>query len=155
MAACVPHCPCCPQDSPASYPKLPLSLEALQSLFQQQLRLELGSVVHVTSVEKAPLPTQETLHAVRPQPPGPWDSPGGRRGQCGADQARALQRQTLKTLRDQWEADLHRGLQETKARLAREAHKGHPSLYPYLCLLSEGELVQLLMQVGRGLGMGP
>ncbi|XP_040846382.1 DNA-directed RNA polymerase, mitochondrial isoform X1 [Ochotona curzoniae] len=106
------------KDSPASYPKLPLSLEALQSLFQQQLRLELGSVVHVTSVEKAPLPTQETLHA----------------------------RQTLKTLRDQWEADLHRGLQETKARLAREAHKGHPSLYPYLCLLSEGELVQLLMQ---------
>lgn len=48
----------------------------------------------------------------------------------------------------QWEAALLRLLQETKASLAQEAHKGRPTLYPFLCLLSEQELVRMLLQVG-------
>ncbi|XP_027625347.1 DNA-directed RNA polymerase, mitochondrial [Tupaia chinensis] len=106
------------KDSPASYPKLPLPLETLQGLFQQQLHAELATSVSVESVEKAPSLTKEVLQA----------------------------RKTLKALRVQWEAALRRKLQETKASLAREAHEGRPTLYPYLCLLGERELVQLLMQ---------
>ncbi|XP_069337327.1 DNA-directed RNA polymerase, mitochondrial isoform X5 [Eulemur rufifrons] len=106
------------KDGPVSYPKLHLPLKTLQGLFQQQLHMELTTSVYVESVEKAAVLTKEVMHA----------------------------RKTLKNLRVQWEAALHRALQETKASLARQAHKGRPTLYPFMCLLSEREFVQLLMQ---------
>lgn len=58
------------------------------------------------------------------------------------------QRKTLKTLQGQWEAELLRVLQQTKATMAHQAQEGQPTLYPFLCLLSEGEFVSMLMQVG-------
>ena len=39
-------------------------------------------------------------------------------------------------------------LRQTKASEARAAREGRPSIFPYMCLLSEGELAQLLLQVG-------
>lgn len=48
-----------------SYPKLHLPLQTLKDLFQQQLRVELTTSVHVQSVEKAPSVTKEMLQAVR------------------------------------------------------------------------------------------
>lgn len=59
------------------------------------------------------------------------------------------QRKTLKALRAQWEVELLRVLRETKATLGRQAYDGQPTLYPFLCLLSEAEFVSTLMQVGR------
>ncbi|XP_023368396.1 DNA-directed RNA polymerase, mitochondrial isoform X3 [Otolemur garnettii] len=106
------------KDSPVCYPKLHLPLKTLKGLFQQQLHMELNTTICVESVEKAPVLTEETVHA----------------------------RKTLKNLRMQWETALLRALQETKASQAREAHEGRPTLYPFLCLLSEHEFVQLLMQ---------
>ncbi|XP_069864625.1 DNA-directed RNA polymerase, mitochondrial [Dipodomys merriami] len=111
------------QDGPTSYPRLPLPLKTLQDLFQEQLRMELEANISVESVEKAPKLDRPVLEA----------------------------RKTLKALRAQWEAALHRVLQETKARMAREAHQGQPSLYPFLCLLSEKDLVGLLMQALQAL----
>ncbi|XP_069337431.1 DNA-directed RNA polymerase, mitochondrial isoform X17 [Eulemur rufifrons] len=111
------------KDGPVSYPKLHLPLKTLQGLFQQQLHMELTTSVYVESVEKAAVLTKEVMHA----------------------------RKTLKNLRVQWEAALHRALQETKASLARQAHKGRPTLYPFMCLLSEREFVQLLMQTLQAL----
>lgn len=35
-----------------------------------------------------------------------------------------------------------------KAEMGRQACEGQPSLYPFLCLLSEEEFVSILMQVG-------
>lgn len=63
--------------------------------------------------------------------------------------SRSPQRKTLKTLREQWERELLRVLQQTKATTACQAHEGQPTLYPFLCLLSEEEFVSMLMQVGR------
>uniref|UniRef100_A0A2K6EYA5 DNA-directed RNA polymerase n=1 Tax=Propithecus coquereli TaxID=379532 RepID=A0A2K6EYA5_PROCO len=110
------------KDGPVSYPKLHLPLKTLQGFFQQQLHMELTASVCVESVEKAVL-TKETMHA----------------------------RKTLTNLRVQWEAALHRALQETKASLARQAHEGRPTLYPFLCLLSEHEFVRLLTQTLQAL----
>ncbi|XP_047633783.1 DNA-directed RNA polymerase, mitochondrial isoform X2 [Phacochoerus africanus] len=101
-----------------SYPRLHLPLEKLQELFQQQLSMELATTVTVESVEKAPPLTKEVLHA----------------------------RQTLTILRAQWEKALCRELQETKESEAYAAHEGRSSLFPYLCLLSEKELVEMLLQ---------
>ncbi|XP_047394053.1 DNA-directed RNA polymerase, mitochondrial [Sciurus carolinensis] len=112
------------KDGPVSYPKLHLPLQTLKDLFQQQLHVELTTRVHVQSVEKAPSMTKEMLQA----------------------------RKTLKALRVQWEAALRRALQEAKASLAHQAHEGRPTLYPFLCLLSERELVRMLMQVARSQG---
>ncbi|KAM4858561.1 DNA-directed RNA polymerase, mitochondrial [Urocitellus parryii] len=106
------------KDGPVSYPKLHLPLQTLKDLFQQQLHVELTTSVYVQSVEKAPSLTKEMLQA----------------------------RKTLKALRAQWEAALRRVLQETKASLAHQAHEGRPSLFPFLCLLSERELVRMLLQ---------
>ncbi|KAM5190037.1 DNA-directed RNA polymerase, mitochondrial isoform 1-T1 [Callospermophilus lateralis] len=106
------------KDGPVSYPKLHLPLQTLKDLFQQQLHVELTTSVYVQSVEKAPSLTKEMLQA----------------------------RKTLKALRAQWEAALRRVLQETKASLALQAHEGRPSLFPFLCLLSERELVRMLLQ---------
>ncbi|KAM4887990.1 DNA-directed RNA polymerase, mitochondrial isoform 2-T2 [Thomomys bottae] len=106
------------QDGPVTYPKLPLPLKTLQDLFQQQLRMELETTVSVKSVEKISCLDERAEHA----------------------------RKILKTLRAQWEAALYRTLQETKARTAQEAHLGQPSLYPFLCLLSEKDLVGILMK---------
>ncbi|XP_053437582.1 DNA-directed RNA polymerase, mitochondrial isoform X1 [Nycticebus coucang] len=111
------------KDSPVCYPKLHLPLKTLKGFFQQQLHMELNTTICVESVEKAPVLTEETVHA----------------------------RKTLKNLRMQWEAALLRALQETKATQAREAHEGRPTLYPFLCLLSEHEFVQLLMQTLQAL----
>lgn len=59
--------PACPhwQDNPASYPKQHLPLETLKDLFQQQLSVEMATIVTVDSVEKAPSLTEEVLQAVR------------------------------------------------------------------------------------------
>ncbi|XP_038169747.1 DNA-directed RNA polymerase, mitochondrial isoform X3 [Arvicola amphibius] len=58
-------------------------------------------------------------------------------------------RKMLKTLRRQWEVELLRVLQQTKATMACQAQEGQPTLYPFLCLLSEGEFVSMLLQVLR------
>uniref|UniRef100_A0A8C8VV53 DNA-directed RNA polymerase n=1 Tax=Peromyscus maniculatus bairdii TaxID=230844 RepID=A0A8C8VV53_PERMB len=104
---------------PKSYPKLHLPLETLRDLFDEQLRVELSPYVCIPSVEKAPVMTKEVTEA----------------------------RKTLKTLREQWERELLRVLQQTKATTACQAHEGQPTLYPFLCLLSEEEFVSMLMQV--------
>ncbi|XP_028714374.1 DNA-directed RNA polymerase, mitochondrial isoform X2 [Peromyscus leucopus] len=106
---------------PKSYPKLHLPLETLRDLFDEQLRVELSPCVCIPSVEKAPVMTKEVTEA----------------------------RKTLKTLREQWERELLRVLQQTKATMACQAHEGQPTLYPFLCLLSEEEFVGMLMQVLR------
>ncbi|XP_012584894.1 PREDICTED: DNA-directed RNA polymerase, mitochondrial [Condylura cristata] len=106
------------KDRPASYPKLHLPLKTLQDLFRKQLRIELATVVHVQSVDKAPPETTEILRA----------------------------RKVLAELRAQWEEALAQALQVAKVREARAAHEGFPSVFPYLCLLGEQELVQLLLQ---------
>ncbi|KAL1783071.1 DNA-directed RNA polymerase, mitochondrial isoform X1 [Sigmodon hispidus] len=108
---------------PKSYPKLHLPLKTLQDLFHQQLRVELSANVCVQSVEKAPAMTEEVIEA----------------------------RKTLKTLQGQWEAKLLQVLQQTKATMFYQAQEGQPTLYPFLCLLSEEEFVSLLMQVLQGL----
>nr|KAF6349773.1 RNA polymerase mitochondrial [Myotis myotis] len=105
-------------DLPASFPKQHLPLETLKDLFRQQLSVEMATIVTVDSVEKAPSLTEEVLQA----------------------------RKTLQELRTRWEAELCLALQQTKAREAQAAREGRPSLFPYLCLLSEGELTQLMLQ---------
>ncbi|XP_036280950.1 DNA-directed RNA polymerase, mitochondrial isoform X2 [Pipistrellus kuhlii] len=105
-------------DKPATYPKQHLPLETLKDLFQQQLSVEMATVVTVESVETAPSLTKEVLQA----------------------------RKTLQELRTRWEEELCLALQQTKDREAQAARKGRPSLFPYLCLLSEGELTQLMLQ---------
>uniref|UniRef100_A0A2K5ZF09 DNA-directed RNA polymerase n=1 Tax=Mandrillus leucophaeus TaxID=9568 RepID=A0A2K5ZF09_MANLE len=111
------------KDGPVSYPKLHLPLKTLQSLFEKQLCVELASKVCVVSVEKPALPSKEVTHA----------------------------RKTLQTLRDHWEKALCRVLQETKNHLEGEVRKGRFSLYPFLCLLDEREVVQMLLQVLQAL----
>uniref|UniRef100_A0A8C6EB24 DNA-directed RNA polymerase n=1 Tax=Moschus moschiferus TaxID=68415 RepID=A0A8C6EB24_MOSMO len=111
------------QDPSVSYPKLHLSLKELQGLFRQQLGVEMATTVTVESVEKAPLLTEEVLQA----------------------------RKTLAALRTEWESVLSLELQETKESEARAAAEGRPSLFPYLCLLSEKELVGLLLQTLQAL----
>lgn len=62
----------------------------------------------------------------------------------------------MQGLRAQWEAELCRALRETKASEAHAAREGRPTLFPYLCLLSEGEFAGLLLQVRSGhVGAGP
>ncbi|XP_027402503.1 DNA-directed RNA polymerase, mitochondrial isoform X1 [Bos indicus x Bos taurus] len=111
------------QDPSVSYPKLHLPLKELQGLFRQQLGVEMATTVTVESVEKAPLLTEEVLQA----------------------------RKTLAALRAEWESVLSLELQETKESEARAAAEGRPSLFPYLCLLSEKELVGLLLQTLQAL----
>ncbi|XP_038285310.1 DNA-directed RNA polymerase, mitochondrial isoform X1 [Canis lupus familiaris] len=103
---------------PVSYPKLHLPLEKLQSLFQEQLRVEMATTVPVESVEKARVLTKEVLQA----------------------------RETLKQLRTEWAQALCLGLQDMKASEARAAHTGRPSLFPFLCVLTEEEMAELLLQ---------
>ncbi|XP_016070360.1 PREDICTED: DNA-directed RNA polymerase, mitochondrial [Miniopterus natalensis] len=105
-------------DHPVSYPRQHLPLKKLKDLFQQQLSVEMATTVTVDSVEKAPSLTKEVL----------------------------LARKTLQELRTCWEAELCLALRQTKAREAHAAREGRPSLFPYLCLLSEEELAQLLLQ---------
>ncbi|XP_019512736.1 PREDICTED: DNA-directed RNA polymerase, mitochondrial isoform X4 [Hipposideros armiger] len=111
------------KDCPASYPRQHLPLKTLKSLFQEQLSVEMATTVTVASVEKAPSLTKEVLQA----------------------------RKTLQVLRVQWEAELCRVLRETKASEAHAAREGRPSLFPYLCLLSEGEFARLLLQTLQAL----
>ncbi|EHB16924.1 DNA-directed RNA polymerase, mitochondrial [Heterocephalus glaber] len=106
------------KDGPVSYPRLHLPLKTLQAMFQQQLSVELASIVHVESVEKTLSPTQETLEA----------------------------RKTLAALHTTWESELHSQLQKAKAHLAKVTSYGHPTLYPFLCTVPEDELVQMLLQ---------
>ncbi|XP_039104024.1 DNA-directed RNA polymerase, mitochondrial isoform X2 [Hyaena hyaena] len=106
------------QEDPVSYPKLHLPLHKLKALFQQQLRVEMATTVSVESVEKPELLTTEVLQA----------------------------RNTLTRLRAVWVEALCAGLQEMKASEARAARAGRPTLFPYLCLLTEEELAQLLLQ---------
>lgn len=81
---------------------------------------------------------------------------------CLGDQPTScpLQRKILATLRTTWEAELRSQLQATKARLAQVTRHGRPTLYPFLCVLPEDELVQMLLQVapcspaGAGRGRG-
>ncbi|XP_070321347.1 DNA-directed RNA polymerase, mitochondrial isoform X3 [Odocoileus virginianus] len=111
------------QDPSVSYPRLHLSLKELQGLFRQQLGVEMATTVTVESVEKAPLLTKEVLQA----------------------------RKTLAALRAEWESVLSLELQKTKESEARAAAEGRLSLFPYLCLLSEKDLVGLLLQTLQAL----
>uniref|UniRef100_A0A2K6TCW0 DNA-directed RNA polymerase n=1 Tax=Saimiri boliviensis boliviensis TaxID=39432 RepID=A0A2K6TCW0_SAIBB len=111
------------KDGPVSYPKLHLPLETLWGLFKQQLRVELACSVHVKSVEKPVAESKEVRQA----------------------------RETLKVLRLQWEKALLEALRETKDRLEREAYKGLPSMFPFLCLLDEQEMVGMLLQTLQAL----
>ncbi|XP_060001884.1 DNA-directed RNA polymerase, mitochondrial isoform X5 [Lagenorhynchus albirostris] len=111
------------QDPAVSYPRLHLSLKELQGLFQQQLRVEMATTITVESVEKVPLLTKEVLHA----------------------------RKTLAGLRTRWRTALYRELQETKESEAHAAREGRLSLFPYLCLLSEKEVVRMLLQTLQAL----
>ncbi|XP_030878267.1 DNA-directed RNA polymerase, mitochondrial isoform X6 [Leptonychotes weddellii] len=106
------------QSGPVSYPKLHLPLQKLQSLFQQQLDVEMATTVAVESVEKARVLTKEVLQA----------------------------RNTLKQLRAEWVQALSLGLQELKASEARAARAGRCTIFPYLCVLTEEELAELLLQ---------
>ncbi|XP_034852407.1 DNA-directed RNA polymerase, mitochondrial isoform X3 [Mirounga leonina] len=106
------------QSGPVSYPKLHLPLRKLQSLFQQQLDVEMATTVAVESVEKARVLTKEVLQA----------------------------RNTLKQLRAEWVQALSLGLQELKASEARAARAGRCTIFPYLCVLTEEELAELLLQ---------
>lgn len=106
------------KEGPVSYPKLHLPLDTLQDLFHKQLQVELSSGVSVQSVEEAPAMTKEVIEA----------------------------RKTLKALRSKWEVELLRVLRQTKAEMGSQAYEGQPTLYPFLCLLSEGEFVSILMQ---------
>ncbi|XP_057564602.1 DNA-directed RNA polymerase, mitochondrial isoform X2 [Hippopotamus amphibius kiboko] len=106
-----------------SYPRLHLSLKELQGLFRQQLRMEMAATVTVESVEKAPLLTKEVLHA----------------------------RKTLVGLRAQWRTALCRELQETRESEARAAQEGRASVFPYLCLLRDEDLVGMLLQTLQAL----
>ncbi|XP_054980950.1 DNA-directed RNA polymerase, mitochondrial isoform X2 [Sorex araneus] len=103
---------------PVTYPKLHLPLKMLQELFQKQLRMEMATIVHVPSVDKAPQETKELQRA----------------------------RKTLKRLRAQWEEELLDALREAKDNHTRLARQGHPSLLPYLSLISERDIVRLLLQ---------
>ncbi|XP_059775002.1 DNA-directed RNA polymerase, mitochondrial isoform X2 [Balaenoptera ricei] len=111
------------KDPTVSYPRLHLSLKELQGLFRQQLRVEMATTVTVESVEKVPLLTKEVLHA----------------------------RKTLAGLRTRWRTALYRELQETKESEAHAAREGRLSLFPYLCLLSEKEVVGVLLQTLQAL----
>ncbi|OWK11620.1 POLRMT [Cervus elaphus hippelaphus] len=111
------------KDPSVSYPRLHLSLKELQGLFRQQLGVEMATTVTVESVEKAPLLTKEVLQA----------------------------RKTLAALRAEWESVLSLELQKTKESEARAAAEGRLSLFPYLCLLSEKDLVGLLLQTLQAL----
>nr|XP_013001009.1 LOW QUALITY PROTEIN: DNA-directed RNA polymerase, mitochondrial [Cavia porcellus] len=106
------------KDGPVSYPRLHLPLAELQALFRQQLHVELAGSMPVESVEKVS-PTQEILQA----------------------------RKNLAALRKTWEAELHSQLRATKANLAQRSRRGTVTLYPFLCVLPEEELVQILLQV--------
>ncbi|XP_045656232.1 LOW QUALITY PROTEIN: DNA-directed RNA polymerase, mitochondrial [Ursus americanus] len=106
------------KSGPVSYPKLHLPLRTLQKLFQEQLRVELATTVAVESVEKARVLTKEVLQA----------------------------RNTLKQLRAEWAEALCLGLQELKPARPRAAHSCHSTIFPYLCVLSERELAELLLQ---------
>ncbi|XP_035956620.1 DNA-directed RNA polymerase, mitochondrial isoform X3 [Halichoerus grypus] len=106
------------QSGPVSYPKLHLPLQKLQSLFQQQLGVEMATTVAVESVEKARVLTKEVLQA----------------------------RNALKQLRAEWVQALSLGLQELKASEARAARAGRSTIFPYLCVLTEEELAELLLQ---------
>ncbi|XP_077914860.1 DNA-directed RNA polymerase, mitochondrial isoform X4 [Halichoerus grypus] len=106
------------KSGPVSYPKLHLPLQKLQSLFQQQLGVEMATTVAVESVEKARVLTKEVLQA----------------------------RNALKQLRAEWVQALSLGLQELKASEARAARAGRSTIFPYLCVLTEEELAELLLQ---------
>ncbi|XP_066889376.1 DNA-directed RNA polymerase, mitochondrial isoform X8 [Kogia breviceps] len=111
------------QDPAVSYPRLHLSLKELQGLFRRQLRVEMATTITVESVEKVPLLTKEVLHA----------------------------RKTLAGLRSRWKTALYQELQETKESEAHAAQEGRLSLFPYLCLLSEKEVVGMLLQTLQAL----
>lgn len=106
------------QDSPTTYPKLHLPLRTLQKLFQKQLRMEMATIVQVRSVDRVQKETKELLRA----------------------------RKTLKRLRAQWEEELMAALREVKEKQARLARLGNPSLLPYLSLVPDRDVTQLLLQ---------
>lgn len=104
--------------------------------------------------------------ATTPPAPPPTE-PGTARHRAGASQAAGLgghgddslctpspQRKTLAGLRTRWRTALYRELQETKESEAHAAREGRLSLFPYLCLLSEKEVVRMLLQVRTGPGGG-
>ncbi|XP_043831430.1 DNA-directed RNA polymerase, mitochondrial [Dromiciops gliroides] len=106
------------KDEPVSYPKLPLPLHELKKRFQKQLMLESEMTVTIDSVEEKP-PANQNHHA----------------------------RKLLQDLKSQWQEALLKAFKETKDHIS-EQHKQNSlaSLYPYLCLLTDGEYVDLMMQ---------
>ncbi|KAK2507039.1 hypothetical protein MC885_017042 [Smutsia gigantea] len=110
------------EDHPVPFPKLHLPLKKLESLFREQLHSEMATTITVQSVEKAQKLTRVVLHA----------------------------RRALRRLRVQWQETLCQVLQEARANEARAAYECRPSVYPFLCLLSDKEWAQLMLQVGAG-----
>lgn len=79
--------------------------------------------------------------------------PGGRGGDACVH---APQRNTLQQLRAEWVEALCLGLRNLKASEVCAARTGRPSVFPFLCVLPEKELAELLLQVrpaDRGAGV--
>uniref|UniRef100_A0A8C8A170 DNA-directed RNA polymerase n=1 Tax=Oryzias sinensis TaxID=183150 RepID=A0A8C8A170_9TELE len=102
-----------------SYPKLALSQEELLERFQQQLSVERACTVTIDSVETAK-PVTENMRKMR---------------------------ELLAEQRTHWEKILHQALRESKLILANTNTRDYRlNLYPYLCLLEDGEYVDIMIQ---------
>lgn len=103
----------------ATYPKLPFSHTELQERFKQQLALEQACTVTIQSVEGSKLVTP---HAAK---------------------MRAL----LAEQRFHWQKTLLQAFRESKLVLASSnQHEIKTNLYPYLCLLTDHEYIDIMMQ---------
>ncbi|XP_023809859.2 DNA-directed RNA polymerase, mitochondrial [Oryzias latipes] len=102
-----------------SYPKLALSQEELLERFQQQLSVERACTVTIDSVETTK-PVTENMRKMR---------------------------ELLAEQRTHWEKILHQALRESKMILANTNTRDYRlNLYPYLCLLEDGEYVDIMIQ---------
>ncbi|XP_035269170.1 DNA-directed RNA polymerase, mitochondrial [Anguilla anguilla] len=101
------------------YPKLDFSLAELQEKFSQQLAMEQADTVTIDSVE-AMKPVTEQM---------------------------AKMRALLEQQRSHWRSALLKGLKESKLHLSTSDQKSwRMNLYPYLCLLEDGEYVDIMLQ---------
>ncbi|KAG5851368.1 hypothetical protein ANANG_G00092540 [Anguilla anguilla] len=101
------------------YPKLDFTLAELQEKFSQQLAMEQADTVTIDSVE-AMKPVTEQM---------------------------AKMRALLEQQRSHWRSALLKGLRESKLHLSTSDQKSwRMNLYPYLCLLEDGEYVDIMLQ---------
>lgn len=101
------------------YPKLDFTKQELQQRFDQQLSMEQDCTVTIESVE-ATKPVTENM---------------------------AKMRKLLTELRTQWHKTLLQALKENKMILSNTNSKDYRlNLYPYMCLLEDGEYVDIMVQ---------